>query len=425
MIFKDENMTSLSSAFPQGSRPLSLVLALLLLLAPGSPGVAKPGGFCTTRGTEILDPSGTPLLLRGINLGNWLVPEGYMFKFQKATSPRLVHEVIAELVGPDEAERFWKEYRDAYITAADIKFIKESGLNSIRVPFNYRLFTPEQFPGLWKGPGFEMLDRVIGWCRDVGLWVILDMHCAPGGQTGDNIDDSWGYPFLFESEESQARFIEVWVQIARRYASESIVLGYDLMNEPIAPYFDTERLNRLLEPLYKRTVNAIRQVDSNHIIFLAGAQWNGNFAVFGPQFDDRLVYTCHRYWCDTTQQAIQDFIDFRAKQSAPMWMGESGENTDEWIGAFRRLFESQNIGWCFWPYKKMDAASCMVTFDRPEGYDLIVAYANGDRSTFEARRKARPDMQRVLNALAGFIRNSRFEHARVNEGYMRALGLRR
>ncbi len=414
----------LPSPVPLHIGPLMRFVVLALMLLTGARGSAEPEGFFSTRGTEILDPAGKPVLLRGINLGNWLVPEGYMFKFEKATSPRLVHEVIAELVGPDEAARFWTEYRDAYITAEDIQFIKKTGLNSIRVPFNYRLFTPEEFPGLWKGPGFEMLDRVIGWCRDAGLWVVLDMHCAPGGQTGDNIDDSWGYPFLFESEESQRRFVETWAAIARRYANETVVIGYDLLNEPIAPYFDVERLNALLEPLYKRAVKAIREVDPNHIVFLAGAQWNGNFTVFGPPFDDRLVYTCHRYWSDTTQQAIQDFLDFRAKYSVPMWMGESGENTDGWIDAFRRLFETQNIGWCFWPYKKMDAKSCMVTFDRPEGYGLIVEYANADRSTFEAKRKARPDAEKVRKALAGFLKNCRFDRTRANEGYLRALGLR-
>ena len=423
-----------TSRFPRASffrfassRPRRSIVgaaAALLLCASVAAGFDGPGGFFTTRGTDILDPSGKPVLLRGINLGNWLVPEGYMFKFQKATSPRLVNEVIAELVGPDQAARFWEGFRDSYITVEDIRFIKKSGLNSIRVPFNYRLFTPEEFPGLWKGPGFEMLDRVIGWCREEGLWVVLDMHCAPGGQTGDNIDDSWGYPFLFESEESQRRFVDVWVEIARRYANETILIGYDLMNEPIAHYFDVERLNPRLEPLYKRAVQAIREVDRNHIIFIGGAQWNGNFKPLGPPFDDRLVYTCHRYWSDTTQQAIQDFIDFRAKYSVPMWLGESGENTDDWIGAFRRRFEEQNMGWCFWPYKKMDARSCMVTFDRPEGYDLIVEYANGDRSTFEARRKARPDAEKVRKALEELLKNCRFERTRVNEGYMRALGLK-
>jgi aryl-phospho-beta-D-glucosidase BglC (GH1 family) len=406
--------------------PAAVLALLISVLAHGAVTAAPPGtgGFYSTRGTEILDPTGAPVLLRGINLGNWLVPEGYMFKFTKATSPRLVHEVIAELVGPDDAARFWAEYRDAYITADDIAFIKASGLNSIRVPFNYRLLTPEEFPGLWRGPGFEMLDRVIGWCRDAGLGVILDMHCAPGGQTGDNIDDSWGYPFLFESEESQRRFIDIWVKIAGRYRDETIVIGYDLMNEPIAHYFDVDRLNPRLEPLYKRTLRAIRDVDTNHIVFIAGAQWNGNFRVLGPPFDARLVYTCHRYWSDTTQAAIQDFIDFRDTHSVPMWLGESGENTDEWISAFRRRFEEQTMGWCFWPYKKMDATSCMVTFDRPEGYDLIEAYANGDRSSFEARRKARPEAAAVRAALAGFLKNCRFERTRVNEGYLKALGLR-
>jgi len=156
----------------------------------------------------------------------------------------------------------------------------------------------------------------------------------------------------------------------------------------------------------------------------AGAQWNGNFTVFGPPFDDRLVYTCHRYWSDTMQQAIQNFLDFRATYSAPIWMGESGENTDGWIDAFRRLFESQNIGWCFWPYEKMDVRSCMVTFDRPEGSGLIVKYANADRSTFEAKRKARSDVEKVRKALAEFLKNCRFDRTRVNERYLWALGLR-
>jgi hypothetical protein len=400
------------------------ILLFVLLILPYASVTSGPGGFFTTRGIHIIDPAGKPILLRGINLGNWLVPEGYMFKFDKATSPRLVHEVLAELVGPDEAAAFWTRYRDAYITDKDIAFIKASGLNCIRVPFNYRLFTPEEFPGLWKGPGFEMLDRVIRWSRDAGISVILDMHCAPGGQTGDNIDDSWGYPFLFESEESQQRFVDVWVEIAKRYADETAVIGYDLLNEPIATYFDAGRLNPLLEPLYKRAVKAIREVDRNHLIFLGGAQWNGNFKDFGPPFDDRLVYTCHRYWSDTTQQAIQDFLDYRERLSAPMWLGESGENKDAWIDSFRRLLERNTIGWCFWPYKKMDAGSCMVTFDRPADYDLIAGYANGDRGSFEAKRKARPDAEKVRKALAEFLVNCRFERNRVNEGYMRALGLR-
>lgn len=119
------------------------------------------------------------------------------------------------------------------------------------------------------------------------------MHCAPGGQTGDNIDDSFGYPFLFESPASQLQTIKIWRKLAEIYKDEPIVIGYDLLNEPIAHYFDKDKLNLTLEPLYKRITESIREVDKNHIIFLGGAQWNTNFEPFGPPFDDKLVYISH------------------------------------------------------------------------------------------------------------------------------------
>src|SRR5438105_5151359 len=86
--------------------------------------------FVTTRGRDFIGLDHKTLLLRGINLGNWLLPEGYMFKFKSANSPRLIEGMINQLVGEDEARRFWKVYRDNYITDEDIKFIKQSGFNS-------------------------------------------------------------------------------------------------------------------------------------------------------------------------------------------------------------------------------------------------------------------------------------------------------
>src|SRR4026207_1082336 len=231
--------------------------------------------FVTTRGKEIDSPHGTPLLLKGINLGNWLLPEGYMFKFKTANSPRMIQSVVNELVGEDEARRFWKAFRENYITREDIRFIKQSGFNSVRVPFSYRLFVSESDQQKLEGPGYELLDQVVDWCKQEGLSVVLDMHGAPGGQTGDNIDDSWGYPFLFESAESQQLTVDIWRKIAARYSNEPTVIGYDLLNEPIAPYFDTASLNPKLEPLYRKIVAGIREVDKNHLIFLGGAQWNG------------------------------------------------------------------------------------------------------------------------------------------------------
>jgi hypothetical protein len=346
-----------------------------------------------------------------------------MFKFDSSTSPRLINEVFAELIGPDGAMEFWEKFRANYITRDDIRFIRRTGLNSVRIPFNYRLFTPEGHPGIWLKEGFMLLDRVIGWCKEEGLVVVLDMHCAPGGQTGDNIDDSWGYPWLFESPASQERVAEIWRRIAERYRNEPAVIGYDLMNEPIAHFLDTGALNPKLMPVYRTIIRAVRTVDTHHIIFLGGAQWDTNFGIFTPPFEPGVAYTFHRYWVDTSQSVIQDYVDFQTKNNVVLWLGESGENSDEWIGAFRRILERNSIGWCFWPYKKMDAKSCMVTFDRPDGYRDVINYANKPRSTFEQIRSARPPVEKVKRVLEGFLENCKFSNCRINSGYLRALGV--
>jgi aryl-phospho-beta-D-glucosidase BglC (GH1 family) len=268
------------------------------------------------------------------------------------------------------------------------------------------------------------LDQVVGWCKQANLYVILDMHAAPGGQTGDNIDDSWGYPFLFENPESQDLTINIWRKLAARYRNEPTVIGYDLLNEPIAHYFDGSKLNPRLEPLYRRIVAGIRQVDRNHVIFLGGAQWDTNFKVFGPPFDAKLVYTFHKYWMDVNQGAIQEYLDFRDKYNVPVWMGESGENTDEWITSFRTLLDKNNIGWCFWPYKRMDATSCAVSINSPAEWDAIIGFAEGPRNSYEEVRKHRPPKEKVQKALGDYLERVKFANCRINQGYLKALGLK-
>jgi endoglucanase len=380
--------------------------------------------FARVDGRLFLDRDVQPVLLRGTNLGNWLVPEGYMFHFDKGPqSPRQIEALVRELVGPEEARTFWKDFRDAWISGEDIRYLRKIGLNSIRVPFDFRVLTPEDQPGVWLEEGFARLDQVIAWSREEGLLVVLDMHCAPGGQTGSNIDDSWGYPFLFEDETAQARTVEVWKQIASRYRSETAVLGYDLLNEPIPHWPGLARYNQALEPLYRRIVAGVREVDPNHVIFLGGAQWDTNFSVFSPPFAPNLAYTFHKYWNETTDASIQPFLDFQARHEVPLWLGESGENTDEWIAACVKLVERHGIGWAFWPYKKIDATSSIVSVSRPPYWDEIVSFAAKRTFDFEANYKMRPPLEHSRAALAGLVANARLANARVNAGYVRALGM--
>jgi endoglucanase len=378
--------------------------------------------FVTVHGADFFTPEGRPLLLRGINLGNWLVPEGYMFKFKKATSPRLIYTAFEQMAGPEESQKFWKEFRERYITEKDIHFIRSLGLNSVRVPFNYRLFIADDEPERIRTENFKYLDNVIRWCTKEHLYVILDMHCAPGGQTGDNIDDSYGYPYLFESGLAQQQAAMLWKFIAHRYANETAVIGYDLLNEPIAHFLDTAYFNPRLEPVYKKLVAAVREADKNHICFLGGAQWDGNFRVFGKPFDAKLAYTWHRYWCDTTDAEAKQFIDFRAKYHTPIWLGESGENSNEWIAGFRRMCERNNIGWCFWPYKKMGSRSNMVSVPMPAQFDSLIAFADTSRMTFLEMRR-RPGASLIKKVLDEYLHNCLFENCKINRGYIKALGV--
>ena len=288
----------------------------------GGKGSHWPAGYVRVDGPNLVQANGEKLLIRGTNFGNWLNPEGYMFGFKKVNSPRFINEMLCQLVGPDEAAAFWAEYKDKYITREDVKFIASCGANTVRLPFHYALFTDEDFMGLTANQdGFARIDQVVEWCREFHLYLILDMHDCPGGQTGDNIDDSYGYPWLLTSEASQQQFCNIWQRIAKRYKNEPVILGYELMNEPIAHYFEADMalLKGNLEPLMKRATAAIRQVDKKHVVLLGGAVWNSHFDCFSDwTFDSNIMYTCHRYGGEPTPDAIRSYIDFRDKTNLPM-----------------------------------------------------------------------------------------------------------
>lgn len=401
------------------------IMALFMLTL----GTANASNFVTIKGENLMDANGKKLYIVGTNLGNWLNPEGYMFDFKKTNCEWMINDMVCELAGSDFAREFWQAFKDNYITEADIAYIKQTGANTIRLPFNYKLFTREDYMGKNdETEGFKQMDKVIDWCRKYDLHLILDMHDCPGGQTGDNIDNGHGYPWLFESEASQQLFCQIWQKIASRYKDEPVILGYELMNEPIATMFsDTLRaaLNAKLEPLYKRATKAIREIDQNHIILLGGAQWNGNFEPFSDwKFDNKIMYTCHRYGGEPTKAAIQSIIDFRDKTKLPMYMGEIGHNTDQWQADFCATMKKANIGYTFWPYKKIDG-SCMMGIKKPADWDsTIVKFAEADRSSFDAIRKARPDQEKGKKLLMEFVENAKKENCIPQKGYIKSMGLK-
>jgi endoglucanase len=418
------------SKFPLPFSRILLACAAVLLAAAARGASAPDRGseapsdeFVRVQGRHFVDATGQRIFLRGVNLGNWLVPEGYMFDFKRVSSPQQIELLVAECLGDVAAARFWTSWREHYITREDIKSLKRLGLNSVRVPITWRLFASECFPHRMEGEGWALLDRLISWCREEKLWVIIDLHCAPNGQTGDNIDDSRGTPMLWEDADAQQLTVDLWKEIARRYKDSATVLGYDLLNEPIAHYFDTARFNPMLAPLYTRIAEAVRKEDAQHVLFLGGAQWDTNLPAAKISGFSNVAYTFHLYWTDPARKSIEPYLKFRDENDVPLWLGESGENDDTWVADFRKLLESEDIGWCFWPYKKMKSTAGIAVIATPRGWQQIQRFAEAPRGTFKEIRDVLPPLEERKRIFAELLENIDVSKCTLNTGYVQALGL--
>ena len=379
--------------------------------------------FVRVEGRNFVRPDGAMLKMKGTNLGNWLVPEGYMWRFKDGPqSPREIEAAVELLLGPDKAAAFWQDYRDRYVTQADIEFIAQTGSNTLRVPLHYKFFLEP------AGEGFRRLDQVVKWSRTAGLLLILDLHCAPGGQTGTNIDDSRGYPWLFESKLAQEELLTVWRNLAKHYRDEPIILGYDLLNEPLPAFPGWEKHKPALVPLMNRVLAAVREVDPNHIVHLTGANWDSDFSVLGAPPAPNVAYTFHKYWMPPVEASIREYLDFRAKHNVPIWIGETGENKDEWVATFRQLLEAHDIGWTFWPYKKMTSTAGFVRFNPPVHWDKIVAFAAlpGFTGSDQVKKNLplRPSQVEIEEAFADLLKQIELARCEPNRGYIEALGLK-
>jgi endoglucanase len=407
----------------------SALVLLASLIIGNSSAVAAPPNFIHAEGTHLADAQGERFAVKGINLGNWLVPEGYMFKFMRKRAPSEIAGVIEALIGREEASRFWTEFRDGYITQADIRFIKAAGFNTVRVPLHWRLFVEPGDTGdgggggadRFEGQGWYLLDRLVQWCREADLRVIIDLHAAPGGQTGVNHDDGTGFPLTLYVPRYRQLTVALWRALATHYRDEPAILGYDLLNEPISPYSDETYLNPRLEPLYREIVAAVRSVDANHLVLLAGAQWSTSFAVFGRPFDANAVYTYHKFWAKPTRDALQSYLNFSKRWNVPLLIGETGEFNNDWNESFRSLHEQFGIGWVFWPYKNLDSQTAVVSIAKPDGWDLIAGAGSTDAKVYAPG--ALPPRAQALAILNAYLEAAKFENGHVNGEYLNSLGL--
>lgn len=322
-----------------------------------------------------LTRDGAAVQLRGVGVGNWLLPEGYMWRFTTgATSPTRIEQLVAEALGEDDAAAFWQDFRNAFFTRDDVAAVAALGFDHLRLPLNSRLLIDAD--GGRVAEGWARVDACLDWAEEFGLLVLLDLHGAPGGQTGSNIDDSpRGLPELFTDQSARELCLELWRRLAHRYRHHPALLGYDLLNEPL-PEEHSGLWDRLV-PLYRELTAVVRAEDPHHLVMYEGAHWATNFSMFTEPLDDNACLQFHHYWSPVDVRRFSAIKELAASLGMACYMGESGENSPQWLRTMFHSCEELGLSWNFWPWKKLGTTTSPFSAPAPAGWSELVAHAEG------------------------------------------------
>ena len=376
-------------------------------------------GYVHASGKQIVDGNGTNLLLRGIGTGNWMLQEGYMMQTSGVAGTQWqFKKKLTETIGIDKTNQFYTAWLDNHFRRIDVDSMARWGFNCVRPALHYNLFTlpiedePVQGANTWLESGFTRLDSLVAWCAANKMYVMLDMHGAPGGQGKDAAisDYDSSKPALWESELNKAKFVALWRKIAARYANNPWIAGYDLLNETNWTF--PEGNNSQLRALYGRVTTAIREVDTNHLIVIEGNWFANDFSGLTPAWDNNMAYSFHKYWTVNNTASIQWMLDLRNNTNCPIWLGESGENSNRWFTDCIELMEKNNIGWSFWPVKKSGINNILKVTTNSDYIDLV-NYWKGNAPT--------PTVDKAFQAVMTYANNHKLENCVIQHDVIDAM----
>ena len=387
-------------------------------------------GFLRVNGTKIENDNNKDFILRGMGLGGWMLQEGYMFHLGFLGQQYKIRDKITELIGKKQADIFYDKWLKYHTKKADIDSMASWGFNSIRLPMHFGLFTlpvkEEPVPGknTWLPTGFEMVDSLLNWCKQDHIYLILDLHAAPGGEGTDLpiADRHPDEPSLWQSKANQDKTVALWQKLAERYKNEPYIGGYDILNEtnwgfdnPADLHGINEQKNEQLRNFFISITKSIRKVDNKHIIFLEGNGFANNYNGMFPLWDNNLVISFHKYGNFAKKETIQKYLDYRDKYHVPLWLGESGENSNTWYTNNIRLMEDNNIGWSWWQLKKM-GINQPLEIKEPKDYNMFVLYCKDSLQLDSAKG------QQIVNALLNNIQiQNNIYHKDVTDAMFRQI----
>lgn len=325
-------------------------------------------GILRVQGENIVNHSGERVVLKGINLGGWLMMEGYLLGGRNIPE-HAFRENFKLSLGKNNLGQFTRLFRENFIRRIDFRIIKNSGFNCVRVPFNFRLIEEKN--------GIYYLDWVIRLCKLYRIYCILDLHAACGSQNSDWHADSKGEASLWKEGRYQEKLAQLWQGLARRYRDEETIAGFDILNEPVCK--DARPVLRL----YKELVSRIREIDKEHIIFLEGNRWAQELEFLGEPWDENLAYSIHfyapleftfrfvrnlrypgricgrHYSKKDLKSILAGYYKIKKRWQVPIYVGEFGLNSPcpychqegAWLKDALDLFNEFRFHWTYWTYK--------------------------------------------------------------------------
>ncbi|KAF2016310.1 glycoside hydrolase family 5 protein [Aaosphaeria arxii CBS 175.79] len=361
-------------------------------------GWTRSNSILRVSGTSIVDGDGNKVILKGVGLGGHLNMENFITGF---TGHEHEHrEALTAVLGKEKADFYFGRFLDYFFTDKDAEFLASLGLNSIRVPINYRHFEDDMNPGVIKPEGFRLLDRIVNICARHNIYVIIDLHTAPGGQNQDWHCDSGITKALFwKFKNFQDRVANLWFEIAKHYRGNPVIAGYNPLNEPSDP----DHVN--LIAFYARVEKVIRIVDPEHMLFIDGNTYSMDFTRFPKTPLPNAVYACHDYsflgfprggtYTGTPEQkaklrsSFERKVKFMRDAGVPIYNGEFGpvyasaeENgmsaaqVNECRVALLReqlsIYRETDVNWSIWTYKDINYQG-MVYADEGSAYMKLLA----------------------------------------------------
>ncbi len=385
-------------------------------------------GYLHRNGQQIEDGNGKNIVLRGLGLGGWMIQEGYMLKTGSFAGPQyVIKQKITDVLGAEKTEKFYDVYKQNGITKRDIDSLAAWGFNSVRLPMHYNLYTlpieKEAVSGqnTWLEEGFKRTDDLLNWCAANKMYLILDLHATPGGQGNDaNISDyDTTKPSLWQSAANQDKMVAFWQKLASRYKDNPWIGGYDIINEPNWNFTGTnqngcdELSNSPLRDLEIKVTKAIRAVDTNHLIIIEGNCWGNNYNGIFPLWDANIALSFHKYWNHNDTASLQKMLDFRTTYNVPIWLGESGENSNVWFQEAISLVEANTIGWAFWPMKKIDNLAGVTSVSITPEYKKLLEYWE--------KGGVKPSVDFANNALLQIAENYKIENITIKHDVIDAM----